>query len=637
MEDQVLILHLSELNFGLNGLFRKENILQISRSLATTIGNETKDWKLKNKPDIIIVTGDISSTARPTEYNVAESFFKALADELCLDSTRFIFVPGDHDVSRFACQRVELLKDELGFSEKEFYKKINEVKLENFNNFTKAFNENVGKKSGTIFNFNDFRLSIAVLNSCETESHRKKDHYGFISGKQSQELIDQWRVSDTVNWVRIVAMHHDPNFIRGNLKNALEDCHVQLVLHGNAHKSEDTLHNDELYLNNLEPTVALSTGNIRISPRGKFKNKAQLISINLVNAEMQIKSLLYDPQKGTEFVPELTDQRKAYLDFNRFSANISENNHYSKGSNPRVYIILGDSINKDLTKNHENIDISFDSEACEATINDIDKKAINKYIENVKKDDYLSNFSGKNPLKNFLNSLALLEADRPTKAAMLIFGKDPQKYFPQATIKCARFEDLEATDIIDSAIINGNLMEQIENAEKFILRNISKKWVIENVRRNELWEYPPEAIREALANAIVHRDYNSPGSIQVRIFKNKIEIWSPGYLLYPLNVSDLKHEHISLPRNRLIANCFYKLGFMEQFGTGIQRMIKKAKEYGLPDPEFSHKSGCFVVTLNQTNLTSIDELKFRLENAHQYIKDYETDPIVWTNKQDYTM
>jgi len=117
------------------------------------------------------------------------------------------------------------------------------------------------------------------------------------------------------------------------------------------------------------------------------------------------------------------------------------------------------------------------------------------------------------------------------------------------------------------------------------------------LQRQEKWLYPPKAIREALANALAHRDYESPANVQVRIFDDRIEIWNPGELPKEIILADLEREHPSIPRNPLVANCLFLVRYIEQWGTGTNRIINDFRAERLPDPDFSIKAGSFVVTL----------------------------------------
>ena len=104
-------------------------------------------------------------------------------------------------------------------------------------------------------------------------------------------------------------------------------------------------------------------------------------------------------------------------------------------------------------------------------------------------------------------------------------------------------------------------------------------------------------------NAIAHRDYFSSGSVQVMGFSDRIKIWNPGGLPQGLTIEALKKPHPSLPRNKLIAECFHLSGYIEKTGSGIIEMIKRCEEKGLPEPEFEEKMGCFVTVIYRSIIT----------------------------------
>ncbi len=135
------------------------------------------------------------------------------------------------------------------------------------------------------------------------------------------------------------------------------------------------------------------------------------------------------------------------------------------------------------------------------------------------------------------------------------------------------------------------------------------------------WEYPIEAIREAITNAICHRDYKIASNVQVRIFDDRLEVWGCGPLPEPLTVEDLKKEHRSILRNPLIGRCFFLAKFIEEWGTGTNKIIEKCLEHGLqeslapfqtlieqsslslPEPLFEETSGSLVVTFRKYEIS----------------------------------
>lgn len=250
--------------------------------------------------------------------------------------------------------------------------------------------------------------------------------------------------------------------------------------------------------------------------------------------------------------------------------------------------------------------LEFDELICEeGTIEDINADKIQWFLKKAIVERKLDIEPQTMP-KEVLQRLKLIKGRKLTNAAILLFGKEPQKFFLQAETRCARFKGLNVTEpFIDMKVIEGDLFSQVDEAEKFVLRNISKAAWIEpaKIERQEKWEYPPDAIREAVTNAICHRDYESSASVQIRIFDDRIEIWNPGQLPESLTPEDLKKKHESKPRNKLVARCFFLAKFIEEWGTGTNKIVEWCLRQGLPEPLFEEKAGSFVVTLRKYHLT----------------------------------
>lgn len=194
-----------------------------------------------------------------------------------------------------------------------------------------------------------------------------------------------------------------------------------------------------------------------------------------------------------------------------------------------------------------------------------------------------------------LNKLQLLTpALRPTNAAILLFDTNPQRFFSQAVVKIGRF--INDSDIVSSDIVGGNLFHQAEN----VLEILKTKYLLspityEGIHRREILQYPYEALREAIFNALIHRDYNTTSSILIKIYSNRLSISNEGQLPPEISIEDLKHEHLSKPRNKLLADVFYKAGFIESWGRGTLKIIDECRKARIPEPEFLQEKG--VVTI----------------------------------------
>lgn len=259
----------------------------------------------------------------------------------------------------------------------------------------------------------------------------------------------------------------------------------------------------------------------------------------------------------------------------------------------------------------------------EANFEDIDK---NKLKNSLKLATLKRNLDldPKTPVEEALSRLDLLRNGKLTNAAILLFGKNPQKFVLQATTQCGKFKGIDTTEFEDIHDFEGNIIEQRDDALRFAKKHIRRSAKIEDSDRVEEFEYPIEAIREAITNAICHRDYRINSNVQLRIFDDRMEIWGCGPLPNPLTVEDLKTTHESIRRNPLIAKFFFKIGFIERWGTGTQRIIKFCLENGLPEPLFEIKSGSLVVTLRKYKLTQSmkGELSLRQQKAMDYLLEH---------------
>jgi len=251
-------------------------------------------------------------------------------------------------------------------------------------------------------------------------------------------------------------------------------------------------------------------------------------------------------------------------------------------------------------------EIRFDSQICkEASFKNIDKNLVKNFLKKANIERGLD-IEPNLPVKEALTRLKLIKDGKLTNSAILLFCNNPQNFFIQAEVKCVRFKGIDVTGVmIDMKNIGGNLIQQVIETEKFIFNNISLRAWLEDrkIERQEKWEYPPKAIREALVNAIAHRDFRSSSKVQVRIFDDRIEFWNPGRLPDGWTVETLKRKHESKPFNPLIASAFFWIKYIEEVGTGTNKIIDWCKEWGLPEPDFEYTGTSIVVTLRKSKLT----------------------------------
>ncbi len=165
--------------------------------------------------------------------------------------------------------------------------------------------------------------------------------------------------------------------------------------------------------------------------------------------------------------------------------------------------------------------------------------------------------------------------------------------FWNAHLKVGLFKGTTPVHFLDNKILKGNLVQLVHEGMTFIKKHLEMAYIITTeLVHEERWQLSLGAIRESLINAIVHRDYSDPGNVQIRMFDDRLELWSPGLLPPELNIETLGTEARSYPRNKNIAKLFHKLGLIEWWGTGFSRMKSYCQQVGLPPPEhrISHSS-----------------------------------------------
>jgi ATP-dependent DNA helicase RecG len=224
----------------------------------------------------------------------------------------------------------------------------------------------------------------------------------------------------------------------------------------------------------------------------------------------------------------------------------------------------------------------------ETNNNDIDIFTIEKF-KDLARDKIPSIIQEQNTNRIF-QKLNLFKNETIKRAGILLFGKDPQRFYPQAVVKIGRFKG--STEILFHDLIEGNLFEQLEKTLEILKsKYLISKIEFEGIQRKEKLEYPYEALREAIINALIHRDYLGTSNVQIRVYDDKLIIMNEGKLPPELSIEKLKTDHLSKPRNPLLASIFYFAGFIESWGSGTLKIINTCKNEGLPEPDFENDSG----------------------------------------------
>jgi ATP-dependent DNA helicase RecG len=185
---------------------------------------------------------------------------------------------------------------------------------------------------------------------------------------------------------------------------------------------------------------------------------------------------------------------------------------------------------------------------------------------------------------------------QPTYAALLLFGKHPQRWLPNASILAARFPGISFSDEFLRQDIPGTLPQQLHQAEAFLQSNLHSVVRMVGLTHQDTPEYPFSAVRELLVNAVAHRDYNQQGdNIHLYLYSDRLEVHSPGELPGPVTLQNLLRARFS--RNPVIVQVLSDLGFVERLGYGLNRVVTAMRQNGLPAPQFEEIGGTFQVTL----------------------------------------
>jgi ATP-dependent DNA helicase RecG len=198
----------------------------------------------------------------------------------------------------------------------------------------------------------------------------------------------------------------------------------------------------------------------------------------------------------------------------------------------------------------------------------------------------------------------------PTVGGMLLFGRDRERHFPDACIQAGRFAGNNKTRILDRVEIRSMPVRAVEEAIAFVQKHSWHAAEIGAVRRRDSWNLPPEAVREAVINAVVHADYAQRGApIRLSVFDDRLEVENPGLLPFGLTIEDLPHG-VSKLRNRVIGRTFNTMGLIEQWGSGVQRMTAACLAAGLAAPVFEELAIRFRVTIgtNRVGPSVVDEI-----------------------------
>ena len=196
--------------------------------------------------------------------------------------------------------------------------------------------------------------------------------------------------------------------------------------------------------------------------------------------------------------------------------------------------------------------------------------------------------------EHLIENLQLKENNFLKRAAILLFHYNPEKFVTGSFIKIGYFETDDDLKFQDE--VHGNLFEQVEKAMDLLFTKYIKAEIsYEGINRVEKYEYPKDAVREALLNAVAHKDYSGGIPIQISVYNNKIIFWNEGQLPENWTIQNLLTKHPSKAYNPDIANALFRSGYIESWGRGTLKMIRECELAGLPQPVYFYDmSGFFV-------------------------------------------
>ncbi|MGN6212868.1 ATP-binding protein [Parafilimonas sp.] len=259
-----------------------------------------------------------------------------------------------------------------------------------------------------------------------------------------------------------------------------------------------------------------------------------------------------------------------------------------------------------------------------ATYDDIANNAVKIFLNASANAGRLPETNTSLDIQDLFEKLRIAENGQLKRAAIILFGKDPGRFYANAFVKIGRFGSNDA-DIIFQEVEEGNLITLLQAVvnqlnHKFLTRPIE----FEGMHRIEKSEYPIAAIREMLLNALVHRNYMG-APVQIRVYDDKISIWNEGMLPAGLTSDALKRSHASKPRNPVIADVAFKGGYIDAWGRGTIKILDACKSAGLPEPEMQEINGGFNVVLFKNALSEEQLLNLGLNQrqikAVMYVKE----------------
>lgn len=240
--------------------------------------------------------------------------------------------------------------------------------------------------------------------------------------------------------------------------------------------------------------------------------------------------------------------------------------------------------------------LDFDETVSEATLNDIDKNALEKFRELVKQQKRIPDTNLSDKL--LFEKLELLKGKYLKNAAVFLFAENPSRFFPFFSFKCAvsKTHEFDLDQLMDIQSLELPFFLLVDEIVDYIIRYIPKRIYLEGVRRMEDPMIPKDALREVVINSLIHRDFQTPSPNYLLITPDFIEVRNPGGLPHSLTVADLYRIHNSVLRNDLMARTVYCAGYMDKWGSGTTKIVSECGTFGII-PEFINEKNFFRVKI----------------------------------------
>lgn len=301
----------------------------------------------------------------------------------------------------------------------------------------------------------------------------------------------------------------------------------------------------------------------------------------------------------------LTDEGKEYIEIvvkpSELPVAYKGVYHYRSGSTKQELkgMALQQFVLKKMGREWDDIPIEH------ATLDDIDRKAIDYFLRCGINAQRIAGDEWKSPTEEVLKNLGMITGDGKLKtAAILLFGKHIRQFFPGADFKIGRFHTSES-ELITQDLIECNIMQMASK----VMEALRSKYLVspihyDGMQRIEELEIPEKALREIIYNSIAHKDYTGP-SIQMRIYDDRLELWNFGLLPAQLSPESLMRQHASYPRNKNVAYAFFKAGFIEAWGRGYKKIREEFEDQDYPLPVVSEVDGGVNVWIKRFSLREL--------------------------------